>query len=168
MAIFSGGFENSSTSELPGALISLVSPKQLVASSSELAHECNTSVLEEHLGSISLALEGVNVSTEQEPSLAVFPGAMPLAAVTVGRTRRTCQCWMSKRWLWRGSCSSEDSSRGSVGWWQRPSDTRSPQALGCACSWQGQCAPSSWLRDVLWLCGLLAGRGHLGDVGPPK
>lgn len=53
-------------------------PKQLVASrSGERSHAHIALALQEHLGNVSLSLEGINGSAEQEPSVAVSPEALP-------------------------------------------------------------------------------------------
>lgn len=118
-------------------LLSLDSPKQLVASrGGELSHACNALAPKGCLGNISLCLEGVNRSTEQETSIAVNPEAMPWVPGLVTQTRRTT-CWgqMSKRQPQQGRCSSARvrgdlwSGDGLTGW-QRPSGGRSPSGSG--------------------------------------
>lgn len=60
------------------SLLSLDSPKQLVASrGGELSHACHALAPRECWGNVSLCLAGVNGSTEQGPSIAMNPEAMP-------------------------------------------------------------------------------------------
>lgn len=60
------------------SLLSPDSPKQLVASrSGELSRARKALALQEHLGNVSLSLEGINGSAGQEPSGAVSPEAIP-------------------------------------------------------------------------------------------
>ena len=118
------------------SLLSLDSPKQLVAShGGKLSRACNALAPKGCLGNISLCLEGVNWSTEQEPSVAMNSEAMPWVAGLVAQTRRTSWGQMSKRQLQRGCCSSAR-VRGHL-WcgngltrWQRPSDGCSPSGSG--------------------------------------
>lgn len=104
-------------------------------------------------------LKGVNGSTEQEPSVAVNPEAMPWVAGLVAQIRRR-RHWdqMSKRQPQWGCCGSAR-VRGHL-WCDRdPQMFADPQALGCLLAARLACLACVAVGTP-WLLRLLAGKGH--------